>query len=292
MEKLVDFFLNHISVERGLSLNTVESYHYDLERFIFFLNKKKLSLNDINENIIREYILEESKYKKPRTIARLKSCLKSFFKFLIREKILDRDPVKNLTSRAIRYELPDVLTLEEIEKILSFPVKTPSDLRDKTIIELMYSCGLRASEICSLREEQIDFEDRLIRIFGKGLKERLVPIGERAISLIIEYLEKSRPFFIKEKRYSELFLSFQGKPFSRISLWKIVKKRVLQSDIKKRIYPHMFRHSFATHLIEGGADLRSVQEMLGHSNISTTQIYTHLDLEHIRKVHQKYHPRS
>jgi integrase/recombinase XerD len=218
-------------------------------------------------------------------------CLRTFFKFLLRENLVHANPTRSLDGYKIRMNLPTVLSLDEMELLLSFPVETAQDLRDKTIIELMYSCGLRASEVCHLSLNQIDLEDELIRVFGKGSKERLVPLGRRAKDLLKEYLSLARPKLIKKDPYDEVFLSFQGRPFSRISLWKIIKKRALQADMRN-IHPHILRHSFATHLLEGGADLRSVQEMLGHTNISTTQIYTHLNLQHLREVHLKFHPRA
>jgi integrase/recombinase XerD len=229
----------------------------------------------------------------PRSVSRKIVCLRTFFKFLNGENHLAVNPVKDITGMKIKASLPEVLSREEVETLLdSMETVSAPDARDKTIIELMYSCGLRASEICTLRMNQIDLDDELIRIFGKGSKERIVPVSSRARDLIRHYLSKVRPQFLKTRRYDEVFLSFQGRPFSRISLWKIIRKRTLRSGLKKPVHPHTLRHSFATHLLEGGADLRSVQEMLGHSNISTTQIYTHLDFQHIKKVHEQYHPRQ
>jgi integrase/recombinase XerD len=292
METLVDNFLYALAAEKGSSENTVRSYQYDLRQFGEWLRDRNLDLSDVTEPVLKEFLVQEAGAKKDRSVARMTACLRSFFRFLVRDGLIKTDPGLRIESRRVRPGLPDILSVKEIELILAFPEAKPGDLRDKTIIELMYSCGLRASEVCGLRQDQIDLEDELIRVYGKGSKERIVPVGVRARRLIVRYLEEARPLLANGSVHHEVFLSFQGRPFSRISLWKIIRKRVLQSGITKPVHPHTFRHSFATHLLEGGADLRSVQEMLGHTNISTTQIYTHLDMSHIRELHRRYHPRA
>ena len=292
MEEAIDNFLNYCSVERGLAENTVQSYFYDLRQFSRFLGPRSAKgVASVSEEDIAGFLRNASDKKNERSIARLMVCLRTFFKFLLRENLITANPTNSLDGYKVRMNLPAVLNLEEVERLLSFPVESASDLRDKAVIEMMYSCGLRASEVCGLKLNQVDLEDELIRVFGKGSKERLIPMGRQAKDLLKEYLSLARPKLIKRDPYDQVFLSFQGRPFSRVSLWKIIKKRALQSGVG-RIHPHILRHSFATHLLEGGADLRSVQEMLGHTNISTTQIYTHLNLQHLREVHLKFHPRA
>jgi len=292
VEEAIDNFLNYCSVERGLAENTVQSYFYDLRQFSRFLGPRSAKgVASVSEEDIAGFLRNASDKKNERSIARLMVCLRTFFKFLLRENLITANPTNSLDGYKVRMNLPAVLNLEEVERLLSFPVESASDLRDKAVIEMMYSCGLRASEVCGLKLNQVDLEDELIRVFGKGSKERLIPMGRQAKDLLKEYLSLARPKLIKRDPYDQVFLSFQGRPFSRVSLWKIIKKRALQSGVG-RIHPHILRHSFATHLLEGGADLRSVQEMLGHTNISTTQIYTHLNLQHLREVHLKFHPRA
>jgi integrase/recombinase XerD len=292
VEEAVDNFLNFCSVEKGLAENTVQSYFYDLKQFCTFMRAlDRADIRAVSEEDIAAFLRTASDRKNERSVARLMVCLRTFFKFLLRENLVPANPTSSLDGYKVRMNLPTVLAVEEVELLLSFPVETARDLRDKTAIELMYSCGLRASEVCHLSLNQIDLEDELIRVFGKGSKERLVPLGRRAKDLLQEYLSLARPALAGKNPYDQVFLSFQGRPLSRVSLWKIIKKRALQAGIRN-IHPHILRHSFATHLLEGGADLRSVQEMLGHTNISTTQIYTHLNLQHLREVHLKFHPRA
>ena len=292
MEEKINQFLNYLYVEKGLSENSIHSYYYDLKNFMNFCKKNRLNSNEIKDTDIGNF-LKANGDKKERSIARLIVTIRTFFKFLLQEKIIEDNPAKNLETHHIYSTLPDILSREEIENLLNSCDNTsPLDCRDQTIIELLYSCGLRASEVSTLKLNNLDLEEGFIRIFGKGSKERIVPMGKRIINLFFLYLENIRPKLLKKKIYDEVFITFQGKPISRVSIWKIIKKRAQIANIHKNIYPHTLRHSFATHLLEGGADLRSVQEMLGHSNISTTQIYTHLDFAHLRKLHKKYHPRD
>lgn len=292
MEEKINQFLNYLYVEKGLSENSIQSYYYDLKNFMNFCKKNEIYDNKIKDIDITNFLKANSS-KKERSISRLIVTIRTFFKFLLEEKIIEDNPAKNLETHHISATLPDILSREEIENLLNSCDNTkPLDCRDQTIIELLYSCGLRASEVSTLKLNNLDLEEGFIRIFGKGSKERLVPMGKRIINLFFHYLENVRPKLLKKKIYNEVFITFQGRPISRVSIWKIIKKRAQLANIHKNIYPHTLRHSFATHLLEGGADLRSVQEMLGHSNISTTQIYTHLDFAHLRKLHKKYHPRD
>jgi len=293
LEEKIDSFLNHISVEKGLSPNTVQSYYYDLKQFADYCRQQGIPDFDCvtTENIIA-FIRSHDDMER-RSLARKTVTIRMFYKFLNDEGMLQNNPVRLLESQKISSTLPDVLSKEEMNKLISsVPTEELQDMRDKVILELMYSCGLRASEVITLKVRDIDLEDELVRIFGKGSKERIVPVSTTAKTLLIDYLSLYRSKFLKSAMYDEVFLTFQGKPMSRITLWKIIKKRANESGLKKEIHPHTLRHSFATHLIEGGADLRSVQEMLGHANISTTQIYTHMDMSHLRSVHKTYHPRG
>ena len=292
MEEAIDNFLNYCSVERGLAENTVQSYYYDLKQFSgFFRGLERKGVGSLSESDIAGFLKSASESKNERSVARLMVCLRTFFKFLLRENLIASNPTRSLDGYKIRMSLPTVLSVEEVERLLSFGIETAADFRDKTVIELMYSCGLRASEVCQLTLNQLDLEDELIRVFGKGSKERLIPLGRRARDLLREYLSLARPKLIRKELFDHVFLSCHGRPFSRVSLWKIIRKRAIQAGLPS-LHPHILRHSFATHLLEGGADLRSVQEMLGHTNISTTQIYTHLNMRHLRDAHLKFHPRA
>jgi len=292
VEEAIDNFLNYCSVERGLAENTVQSYYYDLKQFSgFFRGLERKGVGSLSESDIAGFLKSASESKNERSVARLMVCLRTFFKFLLRENLIASNPTRSLDGYKIRMSLPTVLSVEEVERLLSFGIETAADFRDKTVIELMYSCGLRASEVCQLTLNQLDLEDELIRVFGKGSKERLIPLGRRARDLLREYLSLARPKLIRKELFDHVFLSCHGRPFSRVSLWKIIRKRAIQAGLPS-LHPHILRHSFATHLLEGGADLRSVQEMLGHTNISTTQIYTHLNMRHLRDAHLKFHPRA
>jgi integrase/recombinase XerD len=224
-------------------------------------------------------------------MARNLVTIKQFFQFLSSENIIPRSPADTIDAPKIERKLPDHLTVAEVGRFLSaFTEDTPINLRDKTIVELMYSCGLRISEVTDVKTSQFNYKEGYLAVFGKGAKERIVPIGSVALDLLIRYIKGARPFIGTTNKYDEIFLNKSGAPLSRVGLWKIVKKYALRSGIKKNLKPHTLRHSFATHLIQNGADLRSVQEMLGHSDISTTQIYTHLDNTYLKLEHKKNHP--
>jgi len=228
------------------------------------------------------------------TAARYYSSLKSFFNYLLQNDYIKANPIEKLETPKLEKKLPPVLTVNEVEKILSQPkTEDKLGLRDKAILELFYACGLRVSELIDLKISSLFFDDEIIRVFGKGSKERLVPIGSSAINWINKYLTKSRPILEKKLKSSNfLFLNNHGGKLTRMGVWKIISKYSKEAKINKEVHPHTFRHSFATHLLEGGADLRAVQEMLGHSDISTTQIYTHIDREFIKQEHKQYHPRG
>lgn len=296
MELFLKEYLAHIKLEKNLSQNTVVSYKNDINAFISFL--KDSSVDDPS-NITSDHIRRFFKTIKELGLsgsssARYFSSLKGFFLYLLKNKYILKNPIEKITAPKISKKLPGVLNIPEIEKILSAPkVQDKLGLRDKTILELFYACGTRVSESINLKVNDLFLDDEIIRVFGKGSKERLIPIGSSAIKWIGKYLKKSRPLLMKKsKSENNLFLNSHGTKLSRMGIWKIIDKYVKEAGIKKKVHPHTFRHSFATHLLEGGADLRAVQEMLGHADISTTQIYTHIDRDYIKQVHKQYHPRG
>jgi len=289
-------YLNYLRFERNLSENSISAYNTDLYRYLSYLNAQDVNrLSQINERHIRKLLQVLSEIGlMPASLARNLSSIKSFHKFLISEDLLLSDPSEHIQGPKIRRYLPSVLTFEEIERILNqIAIDNYLGLRDRAMIELLYASGLRISELLLLPSREIYFSEGFIRILGKGSKERLVPTSERALKWIKKYIDIGRPVLDKYgKSEGILFLSIRGRSMSRMGFWKIVQQYVLKSGIRKEVHPHTFRHSFATHLLEGGADLRAVQEMLGHADISTTQIYTHLDRSYLKQVYQQYHPRA
>jgi integrase/recombinase XerD len=289
-------YLNYLRFEKNLSENSISAYKTDLERYVSYLNSQKINRpENIETKHIRRllHLLSELGLS-PSSLARNMSSIRSFHLFLLSEDLIKTNPSEHVEGPKLRRHLPSVLTFNEIEMICSqVPIDNPLGIRDRAMIEVLYACGLRISELLRLLMREIYFKDNFIRILGKGSKQRLVPISDRALYWIKEYLEKSRPFLDKHQRAGGFaFLSVRGTAMSRMAFWKILKKYIIGSGIKKEIFPHTFRHSFATHLLEGGADLRAVQEMLGHSDISTTQIYTHLDRSYLQQEYKEYHPRA
>jgi integrase/recombinase XerD len=291
LENEIENFKDYLLLEKNLSQNTIESYIYDIKKFCDYAgnidNKKS-----IDENFIENYLIECSMQElSPTTIARYLSSLKSFFAFLYDEKVILKNPTQNIEGPHIFRSLPTYLSVEDINKLLSFPIKKSSDLRDKAMFELMYSSGLRVSEVIELKLSNIDFAESFLLISGKGNKERLVPFGERAYKLLWEYIYNVRKLYLKPQSTNYVFINVRfGTKLSRMGIWKILKKHVISQNIEKHIKPHTLRHSFATHLLENGADLRTVQELLGHSDISTTTIYTQVSKELLRKAFKQYHP--
>ena len=281
---------------KNLSKNTIDAYRRDLKKYIHFIQDSYgiSKLTKIKPEHIRSYIhyLTDASLSS-RTIARTLSSINRFHGYLCMEEIVNENPAVNIKRRKIPQTLPNVLSVEEVEEILD-NIDTESVLgkRDLALLEILYSCGLRVSESCTLRGIDILQDSEMIRVRGKGNKERLVPIGSRAMKILDQYLQYARPMLLKlGSEVGEVFLSQNGKPLTRMTIYNIFIKHSTEAHIKKQISPHTFRHSFATHLLEGGADLRAVQKMLGHSNIVTTQIYTHLDKHYLQEVHKSFHPR-
>ena len=290
-------FLTHVRVEKGLSLNTVAAYRRDLAKFDSHAKKKKLSLEDVKKDDLVEFLSNLFHQKlDSRTVARHVVTLRNFFRYAQTHDLITNDPALNLESPKIRRALPGYLRLEEIEKLLVQPNdKTPMGLRDRAMLEVLYSTGLRVSELVGLRVLDLDKAVGCIRCIGKGDKERIVPIGKKALALVERYLRDARPKLTpvgKQVNSPMLFINRRGGPLSRVGVWKILSAYGKQAGLRVPLTPHMLRHSFATHLLEGGADLRSVQLMLGHSDISTTQIYTHVVEERLKQVYKAHHPRA
>jgi integrase/recombinase XerD len=295
MEALVEQFLQHIALERSLSPNTVVSYKLDLQSFTRHLKSRGVaSANDITRDHIVDYLLaSREKGISARSLARHLAAIRTFFKFLRREKFVSRDVTELVDSPRLWELLPKTLTYREIEDLLAAPnARTRLGLRDRAILEFFYATGLRVSELCRARIEEIDFDTGVLRTVGKGNKERIVPVGRTASELTRRYLDNVRPKMVRAKTSSHLFLTTRGGAFSRKTLWALIKKYCRVAGIRKNVTPHSLRHSFATHLLDNGADLRVVQEMLGHANIATTQIYTKVDQGRLKAVHNEFHPRA
>ena len=294
MRELIDTFLNYLSVERGLARNTIISYRGDLGSYANFLQGHGANvLSKVSRNDITNFMFsQKDKALSPNSIARSLAAIKSFHRFLVRERILKNDPTSLIDSPKLWKKIPETLSLNEVEALLAAPnIRDKQGIRDKAILEVLYATGMRVSEAASLKINNVNLEVGFLRCIGKGNKERVIPLGKKAIESIKRYLENSRPHFLHKKESEFLFLSRLGKNISRQSLWKIIKRYARAQRIKKPIRPHILRHSFATHLLERGADLRSVQEMLGHSSISTTQIYTHVSKDRLKAIHRTFHPR-
>ncbi len=294
MKADIERFLDYLSLERGLSKNTLLAYARDLNKFTAFLKRRHiLFFKDIKKSDITNFMF----YQKDRglsanSLARGLAATKVFFRFLTREGLLKTDIASLVETPKLWKNLPEVISLHEVDKLLNSPnLKNWMGIRDKACLELMYATGLRASEVVSLNVRDVNFDLGILKCIGKGSKERIVPLGKAAKTAIKRYIDKVRPKLIKIGSERGLFLTRLGRKMSRQMLWKIIKRYAKKSRINKDIKPHTLRHSFATHLLEGGADLRVVQEMLGHANISTTQVYTHINRERLKSIHRKFHPR-
>lgn len=295
MEILIDHFMQFLSVEKGLAANTLESYQRDLFAYTDFLKHQGVSeIGASNRSHIVSYLVTlQKKGRATATLSRNLASIRAFYQFLVRDRHLEHDPSVHLETPKIEKRLPKVLSLEEVETLLEGPdLGQPSGLRDKAMLELLYATGIRVSELVQLNMGDINLEMGFLKCMGKGSKERMIPLGKMAISVIQLYIETARLRLLKAGGGTALFVNHLGKRMTRQGFWKIIKKYALQSGITADITPHTLRHSFATHLLENGADLRSVQEMLGHADISTTQIYTHVTRSRIKDVYAKTHPRA
>ncbi|WP_082233932.1 site-specific tyrosine recombinase XerD [Halobacillus massiliensis] len=291
---LEDFF-HYLTVERGLSSNTIQSYKRDLTQYLLFLHESE-KIEDW-EHVSRAHIMKylyvlNDKGRSPATVARLLSSIRLFHQFLIREKLSNQDPSLHIETPKKDRTLPKVLSSDDVEKLLSLPVKDALSARNKAMLEILYATGLRVTELISLKVSDLHLMMGFVRCMGKGSKERIIPLGEMAKEALEKYLEGPRGQLVKNKRTEQLFVNHHGSPISRQGFWKVLKAVALEAGITKEITPHTLRHSFATHLLENGADLRAVQEMLGHADISTTQIYTHVTKSRLKDVYRSYHPRA
>jgi len=288
-------FLDYLSVERGLAANTIQSYRRDLasyEKFLAAVAKREVAQAD--RDTIRAYMLfAKDKGLSVSSIARALAALRMFYRFLARERLIKADVSSYIDTPKLWKRIPEILSLEEVERLIEAPdLKTLQGRRDRAILEVMYATGMRVSELCGLKLSDVNAEIGFVRCLGKGRKERLIPLGKKAISAVARYLETARPRLLKRGTASELFLNRCGRRLSRVSVWKMVKAGARQARIKKKIRPHLLRHSFATHLLERGADLRSVLDMLVLANIGTTQIYTHVTRDRLKSIHKTFHPRG
>jgi len=289
IEKLIEEFLRYLRIDKGYSENTIKSYETDLMKFLDY-NKDK-DINNISNDDIREYVkwLKKNELNE-KSISRNISCLKSFYKFLVIQRIISDNPSDSVIMPKIKKTLPSILTEDEVLKLLDVKLIDNFSYRNKAMLELMYATGLRVSELVNLKLQDIDFSEDIIRTFGKGSKERIIPIGDYAVEYLKKYIEEYRPLMLKKATCEYLFLNNHGKKMTRQGFFKIIKKVAKENGIDKELSPHTLRHSFASHLLKYGADLRTIQELLGHSDISTTQIYTHVTNEELKKNYEDFHP--
>lgn len=290
---IVDY-LHYIRIERGLSENTIKSYHQDLVQFGEYLNSEKLVLDQVDHIVILSWLNQlRDLGKSNSSVIRMVTTLRNFFGYLEREKVVAHNPMNDVRPPKKAEHLPAVLSIEEIDRLLQAPIEdTPLGLRNRTLLEVMYATGLRVSELVNLKMSDLHLQLGLIQTLGKGDKERIIPIGEIAIDWLTRYFNESRIVLLKDKESPYVFLNDRGNQISRQGIWKIIKKLVTTAGITKDVSPHTLRHSFATHILENGADLRIVQELLGHADISTTQIYTHISKKRLSEVYDEYHPRA
>ncbi len=289
-------YFNYLLIERGMAQNTLESYGRDLRRFVSFIQVKgKINdIKDVTPETIVEYLTNiRNEGLTANSMNRALAALRGFYKHLLREKIIVQNPLANIELAKVWMKLPDTISKEEMKTILAQPGdQSIAAIRNTAMLELLYATGIRVSELINLTMNSVNWQVGFLIVMGKGSKERIVPIGKIAYDCTRRYVDEARPHLMQKKSTDVLFLNRFGKKFTRQGFWKIVVGYAKQAGLGKKVYPHTFRHSFASHLLEGGADLRTVQVMLGHSDISTTQIYTHVTREKLREIHQKYHPRG
>lgn len=295
MDELLNRFLEYLLIEKGLSANTLDAYKRDLRKFFTYLKAQNIdSLQVVNKDILAAYLYYQKKISiSPSTIARQIAALKGFFRFLCLEDFIESDPTIYLETPKLKKKLPYILTVEEVDTLLQEPQGIePIQLRDKAMLEVLYATGMRVSEMINLNIKQVHMDMAFVRCIGKGNKERIIPMGSYAAKCVKAYWEKGRPRLIRNPQENTLFINHHGKRMTRQGFWKIIKKHARKAGINKDITPHTLRHSFATHLLANGADLRSVQELLGHADVSTTQIYTHLNKKRLKEVYDQTHPRA
>lgn len=295
LQRILDDYLHYLKAERGLSDNTVSSYGMDLQQFIGYLKEQEIdNLNDVDKQVIIDYLdYLMKKGKANSSIVRCVTSLRKFFQTMKQDGIIDESPMLTIETPKSEKHLPEVLSTEEVEMLLNAPDVTQTlGLRNRAILELMYATGLRVSEVVNLRLEDLHLDVGIIQTIGKGRKERIVPIGDEAITWINNYLRDARPELCKTRRSPFLFVNFHGERLTRQGVWKNLKNEVRKAGITKNVTPHTLRHSFATHILENGADLRIVQELLGHSDISTTQIYTHISKKRLSEIYDTTHPHA
>lgn len=294
MKRVLKDFISYLSVERGLAANTLESYQRDLIKYLNFLKQQRLDFEVASRKTISQFLMEEKeKGLSPATLTRNLASIRSFYNFLLQEQVVQRNPAAETETPRQEKKLPQVLSFQDVELLLEQP-KTGNaiGLRDKAMLELLYATGIRVSELVNLSINSINLKTGFLRCEGKGSKERMIPLGSMALFSLQEYLRSGRPKLLKIKNEKAFFLNQHGRQLTRQGFWKIFKKYTLKAKISKKVTPHTLRHSFATHLLENGADLRSVQEMLGHVDISTTQIYTQITKRKIKEIYNQTHPRA
>lgn len=294
MDLLIEEYLDYLGVERGLAANTLESYGRDLRQFSAYIKSRNASLGELDRLDILTYLDGIKKQgKSTATVSRSLASIRSFFKFLSHEGKISTDPAAELDSPKVEKKLPSVLSLQDVEALLYKPDNTtPGGIRDRAMFEVLYATGIRVTELVSLTMSDVNLEAGFIKCLGKGNKERIVPLGSVAIKALHTYLTTGRTKLVRSREVRSLFVNHHGRQLTRQGFWKLLKKYARESGIDANITPHTLRHSFATHLLENGADLRSVQEMLGHADISTTQIYTHVTKTRLREIYDKAHPRA
>ncbi len=289
----LDTFIDHLWLEDGLSKNTLESYRTDLKIFALWLDGEHKQLLAANQADIQQYLAVKFPQSKPRSIGRLVASMRRFYRYCLRENLIQVDPTLQIESPKLPRSLPKSLNEEEVDDLLNAPdVNQPIGLRDKAMLELLYASGLRVSELVNIKVNEVSTQDGVVRVTGKGSKTRLVPMGEEAADWIDRYLKSARPEMLQKRLSDALFVTNRASAMTRQAFWYLIKRYALQAGIHKPMSPHVMRHAFATHLLNHGADLRVVQMLLGHSDISTTQIYTHVARERLKKLHSDHHPRG
>lgn len=292
-QQQLDTFIDHLWLEDGLSKNTLASYRADLTQFATWLAKQETPLIEANQAHIQQYLAVKFPQSKPRSIGRLVASVRRFYRYCLRENLIAEDPTLQIESPKLPRSLPKSLSEQEVESLLNAPdINQPIGLRDRAMLELLYASGLRVSELVTIKVNEVSTQDGVVRVTGKGNKTRLVPMGEEAADWIIRYLKYGRPDMLQKKLSDALFVTTRAAAMTRQAFWYLIKRYALLAGIDKPMSPHVIRHAFATHLLNHGADLRVVQMLLGHSDISTTQIYTHVARERLKKLHSDHHPRG